>query len=173
MRRIATTIAMTMLLAPAAAEAHVEITPKRAPAGSDARLTLEVENERPTSSTRKVDVQIPSGISSVEGRALRGWRLGLRPSSGQPRRITLTAPQGRELSGDEHARFRFVMGLPERAGTLTLKVLQTYDNGEIVRWIGPPGSSVPAPTLRLTAPKAAPPEERKRKSRPCRQCRLL
>jgi hypothetical protein len=29
--------------------------------------------------------------------------------------------------------------------------LQTYSNGEIVRWIGPEGSDNPAPTVALTA----------------------
>lgn len=33
---------------------------------------------------------------------------------------------------------------------LTFKALQTYEGGEVVRWIGPPDSDEPAPTLTLT-----------------------
>jgi MYXO-CTERM domain-containing protein len=159
-RRLAVTLAVTAVLPAATAYAHVEITPKRAPAGSGARLTLEVENERSASTTRKVDVQFPSGVTSVDGLALRGWKLSVRPSDGRPKRATLTAPRGKELSGDQAARFRLLVGLPARAAaTLTFKVLQTYDNGEVVRWIGPSGAGEPAPTLRLTAPKEVPPTE--------------
>ncbi len=34
---------------------------------------------------------------------------------------------------------------------LTFKVLQYYDNGEVVRWIGPPDSEEPAPQIDVTA----------------------
>ena len=55
--------------------------------------------------------------------------------------------------------------MPDKAGTLIFKALQTYSSGEIVRWIevpiaGQPEPDTPAPILRLTpksAPTAAPP----------------
>lgn len=75
--------------------------------------------------------------------------------------MTLTAPSGRELTGDQRGRFRLLVGLPRREGaTLAFKVLQRYDDGQVVRWIGPPGSPEPAPTLKLTAAVAAPEEPR-------------
>ena len=141
-----------VLLPAATASAHVEIQPARAPAGGDARLTFEVPNERPDATTRRIVIQMPGGVTSVEGVALRGWKLANRPRQGSVRRTTLTAPRGRELTGEERGRFRMTVGLPRREGaTLTFKVLQVYDSGEIVRWLGPKGTSEPAPTLRLTA----------------------
>jgi uncharacterized protein len=42
--------------------------------------------------------------------------------------------------------------VPGKAGdTLTFKALQTYSNGEVVRWIGPEGSDNPAPSVAVTA----------------------
>ena len=43
--------------------------------------------------------------------------------------------------------------MPEgKPGTaLTFKALQTYDNGDIVRWIGAPDADTPAPQVTLTA----------------------
>jgi hypothetical protein len=68
--------------------------------------------------------------------------------------VTLVAPQGRELRGDERGRFPLELQLPLRPrATLTFKVLQTYDDGEVVRWIGPPGTSEPAARLKLAAAK--------------------
>jgi hypothetical protein len=34
---------------------------------------------------------------------------------------------------------------------LTFKVLQVYSNGEIVRWIGPPGAATPAPQVKIVS----------------------
>jgi hypothetical protein len=38
-----------------------------------------------------------------------------------------------------------------KAGTLlTFKAVQTYSNGEVVRWIGPPSADEPAPQVMVT-----------------------
>ena len=156
-----------VLLPAATASAHVEVKPARAPAGDEARLTFEVPNERADAATRRIVIQMPGGVTSVEGLALRGWRLTTRTQEGSVRRATLTAPRGRELTGEERGRFRMLVGLPPRAGaTLTFKVLQVYDSGEIVRWLGPEGTSEPAPTLRLTARAAQRFPRRRRQARP-------
>ena len=151
MRRLAL-LAAAALLPAASASAHVEVQPARAPAGGEARLSFEVPNERADAATRRIVIQMPGGVTSVDGLALRGWKLTMRAQGGEVRRATLAAPRGRELTGEERGRFRMLVGLPGREGaTLTFKVLQVYDSGEIVRWLGPAGTSEPAPTLRLTA----------------------
>jgi uncharacterized protein YcnI len=157
-RRVAVVVAAAMLVPAAGAAAHVAIKPPRAAAGSEARLTLEVPNERPAAATRKIDLQMPAGVTAVRARALRGWKLRVREAGGEVRRVTLTAGAGRALTGDQRGRFGLRMTLPATPGrTLVFKVLQTYDNGEVVRWIGPPGTSEPAGRLRLgaLAPKEA------------------
>jgi uncharacterized protein YcnI len=152
--RLGAALAAALALPATPALAHVEIEPGRAPAGAEAKLTLQVENERAPAATRRIDVRLPAGVTAVRGRRLHGWRLATKAG-----RTTLTAPSGRELRGEEEkARFGLVVGLPRRPGaTLVFKVLQTYDDGQVVRWIGPPGTSEPAPRLRLTA--AAPEPE--------------
>ena len=158
MKRLALIVAAA-LLPVSAASAHVEVRPERAPAGSDARLTFEVPNERADAATRRIVMQMPRGVTSVEGLALRGWRLSTSGPSGTVRRVTLVAPSGRELTGERRARFRLRVGLPRREGTtLTFKVLQFYDDGQVVRWLGPEGTTEPAPTLRLTAARDVAPE---------------
>jgi hypothetical protein len=163
-------IAAAALLPAAAASAHVEVKPARAPAGDAARLTFEVPNERADAATRRIVIQMPGGVTSVEGVALRGWRLTTRTQGGEVRRATLAAAGRRELTGEERGRFRMLVGLPRREGaTLTFKVLQVYDSGEIVRWLGPAGTSEPAPTLRLTAPRGGqvpPPVEAQSEAQP-------
>ncbi len=158
MTRVALILASALVLA-APAAAHVDVRPERAPAGGEARLTFDVENERTDARTRAIVIQMPRGVTSAEALSTRGWLLTTRGGTRAVERVTLTAPPARELTGGEHARFRLLVGLPRREGaTLTFKVLQRYDDGQTVRWIGPAGTSEPAPTLRLTAARAPAPE---------------
>ena len=42
--------------------------------------------------------------------------------------------------------------IPGKAGDeLTFKALQTYSDGDVVRWIGAPDSEQPAPQVKVTA----------------------
>ena len=159
MTRVALLAVCVLALAASGASAHVEVRPERAPAGGDARLTFEVENERTDAATRAIVIQMPPGVTSAKALSVRGWRP--TTTGGPGGRLTLTAPPGRELTGEQKGRFRLLVGLPRSEGaTLTFKVLQRYDDGDVVRWIGPAGTSEPAPTLKLTAaaePEATPP----------------
>ena len=48
--------------------------------------------------------------------------------------------------------FGLSVQVPGKAGdTLTFKALQTYSDGEVVRWIGDESSDTPAPTVSVTA----------------------
>jgi uncharacterized protein len=52
--------------------------------------------------------------------------------------------------------FPISVQIPGKAGdTLTFKALQTYGDGEIVRWIGPPSADEPAPQVKVTGATAA------------------
>ena len=51
--------------------------------------------------------------------------------------------------------FPISVQIPGKAGDkLTFKALQTYSNGEVVRWIGAPGADSPAPQVTVTAAPA-------------------
>lgn len=157
------------LLIAAPASAHVDVRPGRAPAGGEARLTFDVENERTDAATRSIVIQVPSGVTSPKAVSVRGWRL-TTGGGAEVRRLTLTAPSGRELTGGEHGRFRLRVRLPRRAGaTLAFKVLQRYDDGQTVRWIGPAGTSEPAPTLRLTAAQEPAPQSGEPQAQPTQE----
>ena len=48
--------------------------------------------------------------------------------------------------------FGLSVGMPDKPGAkLTFKALQTYSNGEVVRWIGAADADEPAPQVELTA----------------------
>jgi uncharacterized protein YcnI len=156
--RAALAMVAAFLVPAAAASAHVEVTPERAPAGSDAPLTFQAENERTNAATERLVIQMPRGVTSVKGLSLHGWKLTTQEQGGQVRQVTLAAPSGSELTDEQKGRFRLRVGLPNREGaTLTFKVLQFYDDGDVVRWIGPEGTSEPAPQVKLTAARTPAP----------------
>jgi hypothetical protein len=64
---------------------------------------------------------------------------------------TGSGAQGRIPPG-QFLNFPIATEIPGKAGEeLTFKVLQYYDNGKVVRWIGGPGSDEPAPQIDVTA----------------------
>ena len=52
--------------------------------------------------------------------------------------------QGGAIEPGEFAEFGFSARMPDEPGTLEFPAVQTYDSGEVVRWIGPPDSEEPA-----------------------------
>lgn len=84
------------------------------------------------------------------------------PIDEEVRRITFTGhgPNGR-IGPGQFMDFPLSVQIPGKAGDkLTFKAVQTYSNGEVVRWIGAPDSDTPAPTvtvIKATGSNAAAP----------------
>jgi uncharacterized protein YcnI len=170
-RSILAAVAATALLAPGAAEAHVTLQPDTAPAGGFTRLDVRVPNERDDAGTTKVDVQLPPGFISASYEPVPGWDVkvtrskapepidageGLK-SDEQVSRITWTG-DGKQgvIEPGEFQDFGLSLKMPDgKAGDkLTFKALQTYDDGQVVRWIGPEDAEEPAPIVTLEAGSA-------------------
>ena len=162
-------VAAVTLAAPAAAQAHVTVQPNTATAGSYVVESVRVPNERDDASTVKLDLQLPSGFAEVSYEAQPGWSVKLTraklakpvqtddgPVNEEVRRITFTGhgAQGR-IGPGQFMDFPLSVQVPGKAGDkLTFKALQTYSNGEVVRWIGAPDSESPAPVLTVTGAPA-------------------
>jgi uncharacterized protein YcnI len=160
-----------LLLAPAAAQAHVTLQPETAPAGGFTRLDVRVPNERDDAGTTKVDVQLPPGFIAASYEPVPGWSVKVTRSKAdepidtgeglqsdtQVSRITWTG-DGKQgiVEPGEFQDFGLSLKMPEgKAGDkLTFKALQTYDDGRVVRWIGPEDADEPAPVVTLEAGSA-------------------
>jgi uncharacterized protein YcnI len=169
-KTIAIATAVAALAAPAAAQAHVTLQPKQVPAGGFARLDVRVPNERDDAATTKVEVKFPPGFAQVSTEPVPGWtiKVARRPLAkpvvdddgnkvtDEVDTVTWTGDGAEGMIAPGQFRdFGLSVGLPDKAGTtLTFKALQTYDNGEVVRWIGPPDGDEPAPQVELTAAAA-------------------
>ncbi|GAA5006462.1 YcnI family protein [Kitasatospora paranensis] len=178
-RRIAlgaavTAAAVVALAGPASA--HVTVQPGNAPQGSYSVVAFRVPDESDTAATVKVEVSLPMDhpVASVRVQPLPGWTATLEKSKldkpltshGQNiteavSKITWTADATGKIAPGQFQDFRVSLGaLPSDTDKLTFKALQTYDNGDVVRWIeeakdGQPEPAKPAPVLTLTKAAAA------------------
>jgi periplasmic copper chaperone A len=152
-----------LLAVPATAGAHVTVHPNAVPADGYTVLNLVVPNEEADANTTKVEVQLPPGFASVSTEPVAGWKVATTESklatpvktddgeiTTQVDTITWTA-DGKGLPPGGFQRFPISVHIPNTPGKpLTFKALQTYSSGEVVRWIGAPGSDKPASQIAIT-----------------------
>src|SRR3954447_26513904 len=168
--KLAAATARAALAIPAAAQAHVTLQPNSQPAGAFTVLNVRVPTERDNASTSKVDVQFPAGFASVSYQVVPGWRVRVITkklatpiqtddgpiTEGVSRMVWTRTSRAGGIKPGQFQDFPISTQIPDKAGTkLTFKALQTYSNGEIVRWIGAPGSDTPAPQVTVTAAAAS------------------
>jgi periplasmic copper chaperone A len=165
-RKLAAATAVAALAVPAAAQAHVTLQPNTAPAGAFMVLDVRVPTERDDASTAKVDVQFPAGFASASYQAVPGWRVRVIKkklatpvqtddgpiTEGVSRMVWTRTNRAGGVKPGQFQDFPISVQIPGKAGDkLTFKALQTYSNGEVVRWIGAAGSDSPAPQVTVTA----------------------
>jgi uncharacterized protein YcnI len=163
---VAATAAVALFALPALA--HITVTPSSAQAGSTAVLTFHVPNEESKADTVKVDVRIPTDhpIAQLLAEPVPGWTVSIRT-------ITLAKPlvtddgsfsqavseviwSGGQIAPGQFQSFSLSADpLPQGVSSVAFKAIQTYSNGDVVRWIdlaqpGQPEPDHPAPVLTLT-----------------------
>jgi uncharacterized protein YcnI len=150
------------------ASAHVTANAGTAQQGGYTKVSFRVPNERDTASTTQLEINFPTDhpMASVSTRAVPGWTSTVQKTkldkpiktddgevSEVVSKITWT---GGKVAPGTFEEFDVSMGpLPTDTDELIFKALQTYDNGEVVRWIdtapeGAPEPEHPAPVLKLT-----------------------
>jgi uncharacterized protein len=148
-----------------AAQAHVTLQPKTAAAGAYVVEAVRVPNETDDATTTKVEVQFPDGFASASYQPTPGWTVKvaktklatpIKTDDGEVtegvKTITWTAnSKSAGIAPGQFRDFPISVQVPGKAGdTLTFKALQTYSDGEVVRWIGAPDADRPAPTIAVT-----------------------
>ncbi|MEV7022781.1 YcnI family protein [Kitasatospora sp. NPDC093558] len=173
-RRIAAVLAVaatSVVVLAGPAFAHVTVNPGSASQGGYTAVDFRVPNESDSASTVKLEVNLPLDhpLASVRTLPMPGWTTTVEKSKlDKPlkvhgsdvneavSKITWTADAGTKIAPGQFQEFRVSLGpLPSDADSMVFKALQTYDNGDVVRWIdeskaGQPEPAHPAPTLKLT-----------------------
>jgi uncharacterized protein YcnI len=161
-RTFLSAVAAALLFASVAA-AHVTMNPEEWEAGGFARFAVRVPNERENADTIEVTVRFPQSIISASFQPMPGWKRSIemepldQPVEEEGEQITehiasVTWSRGKIAPG-EFEEFGVSFRVPETPGEdLVLPAIQTYSNGDVVRWIGPPDSEEPAPIISVTEP---------------------
>jgi uncharacterized protein YcnI len=167
--------AAAMFLFAGSALAHITVTPDSVQAGSTDVLTFHVPNEEAKADAVKLDVQIPTDhpIAQLLVQPVPGWTITVR-------NVTLAKPivtddgsfsqavseviwsGGRILPGQFQNFSISADPMPTGESQVAFKAIQTYSNGDVVRWIdlqqpGQPEPDHPAPVVKLTTTTAATP----------------
>jgi uncharacterized protein len=150
--------AVALLVGAAPAGAHVEFEPSAAAPGSIVTLTLHLANERDDAGTTAVDLRFPDGQPLVVAElpptptwtaTVQGGALG-EPATG----ITWQRDPAAASPADDPVLNLRLGPLPAASTRLQFRLLQTYANGEVDRWIedAPAGGAepeMPGPVLDL------------------------
>jgi uncharacterized protein YcnI len=149
------------------AGAHVSIKPDVAQKGSFSVFSFSVPNESSTASTVKLEVTFPTDhpIAFVSVQPIPGWTWSAekttlaKPLKTEDGEITQAVSKitwsGGTIAPGEFQLFTVSAGpLPTKAKSIEFKAVQTYSDGDIVRWIesapkGGPEPEFPAPVLKL------------------------
>lgn len=166
---IASAAAVLLLVAAGPALAHVTTDPDSAPKGGEITLGFRVPNEEPTATTTKVEIDFPTDhpLLGVDPQAEPGWTDTIATQTLNPPIQTDDGPVSEAVSqvvwaGGAIAPGHFfefhvlVQQLPKDTDQAVFKAVQTYSNGDVVRWIDPvvagqPSPDHPTPILTLTA----------------------
>lgn len=136
---------LALAASPASAHAQFQSAASGYAAGSSPTLRLYVPNERDdTNYNAAVTVYLPESWSAVSCATKATWTCALGAAEGRPT-VTFTKAAGAAPAEDDY--FEFVVRVGPTPGTYTLPTIQTYNDGQVVRWIGAKGSEDPAPTL--------------------------
>jgi periplasmic copper chaperone A len=156
MRKLSPAVPAAVLVAlfAAPAFAHVTVQPEEAPTGAFYRFAVRVPNERRDAATTKVEVRFPETVTNVSVQPHTGWNYQVKMKTlDEPIEVfgeevteavdTITWSGG-TIDPGEFDEFGFSVRTPDEPGALEFPALQTYEGGEVVRWIGPPDADEPA-----------------------------
>jgi uncharacterized protein YcnI len=165
-------VAVLAVTAPPAA-AHVTVHSDEAVQGAFAEIAFRVPTESATASTVKLRVAFPPDqvVEKVSVRPQPGWTYQLttvpiqqvaqhsgHSHSGATQSVSeieWTAGAGTGIKPGEYEEFRIAAGPLPSTDKLVFRVVQTYSDGEIARWIDLPAADGqepehPAPVLTIT-----------------------
>ena len=160
-----------LALLPATAGAHVTVHTDSTASGSFSALTFRVPNESDSASTVKFEAQLPQDTPflDVSTKPIPGWTVKMTESplpepvelegtkiTKAVRTVTWTASAAAAVKPGEYQEFAISAGPLPKPGTIELPAIQTYSDGEVVKWNQPTPASgeepgYPAPTFVITA----------------------
>jgi periplasmic copper chaperone A len=150
---LAATVLILLVATPA--WGHVTVQPNEVQAGTFQRFVVQVPSENPDAPTTKIEVKFPKQVQFVSFEPVAGWTHSvqmvklakpIKTDEGDTidQAVGSATWSGGEIKPGDFQEFPFSALVPDDATTLTFPAIQSYSNGDVVRWIGGPGAEEPA-----------------------------
>jgi hypothetical protein len=97
-------------------------------------LTVRAPTEKDIPTTQ-IRVEVPEGFTVTGVRPVPGWTSKFEEDGGAIRAITWS---GGEIEPQEFQEFAIQPKTPEETGEYSWRAYQTYQDGSVVQWTGPP-----------------------------------
>ena len=114
--------------------AHVVVSPDEVPADDYQVLTVRAPTEKDIPTTQ-IRVEVPKGFTVVGVQPVPGWEAEFEEEGGVVRAITWS---GGEIQPREFQEFPMQARTPPETGEYSWSAFQTYEDGSVVEWTGPP-----------------------------------
>ena len=140
----------TVLAVSTPAWAHVVVSPEEVAAGDYATLTVSVPTEKEVPTT-EIRVEVPEGFLLSGVQPVPGWEHAFEEDGGV---VTAVTWSGGEIGPREFQQFPVSAQAPEEPGQYAWRAIQTYEDGSVVEWTGPPDSEEPASVIEVSQESA-------------------
>ena len=137
----------TMLAVSVPAWAHVVVSPEEVAAGDYETLTVSVPTEKEVPTT-EIRMEVPKGFLLSGVQPVPGWEHAFEEDGGVVTAVTFS---GGEIRPREFQQFLVQAQAPEEPGEYPWRAIQTYKDGSVVRWTGPPDAEEPASVVEVAA----------------------
>ncbi len=134
-----------MLATPSVAWAHIVVSPEEAPADKYQKFAVSVPTEKDIPTT-KIRVEVPEGFTATGVQPVPGWQHEFERDQGVINAITWSDGK---MGPEEFQEFALQARTPKDTGEYAWKAYQTYEDGSVVEWTGPPDAEEPASVVRV------------------------
>jgi uncharacterized protein YcnI len=123
------------------------VSPEKVTAGDYETLTVSVPTEKEIPTT-KIRVEVPEGFLLSGVQPVPGWEHAFEEDGGVVTAVTFSSG---EIRPREFQQFLLQAQAPEEPGEYPWKAFQTYEDGSVVKWAGPPDSEEPASVIEVVS----------------------
>ncbi len=140
LKRLSVLLALSLLLFPAMASAHVVVTPKSANIGERTTFNVSVPNEKDIDVTQ-VKLDIPSSLQGATPTVKPGWTIQVdKQGEGESAVVKSITWTGGIIPAGQRDDFTFRSQAPTKPTQINWKAYQTYADGTVASWDQPPSA---------------------------------
>ncbi len=152
LKRLSVLLALSLLLFPAMASAHVVVTPKTANIGERTTFNVSVPNEKDIDVTQ-VKLDIPSSLKGATPTVKPGWTIQVdKEGEGESAVVRSITWTGGIIPAGQRDDFTFRSQVPAKPAQINWKAYQTYADGTVVSWDQPPSAKEKEAKDKTTGP---------------------